>query len=100
MMRTNFRAIPSLALVVSLLLSCLSSTGQTSRKRVSLILTNGKVFTADDKGTMVEAVAIDGERIVAVGTTADINSKFTAERSIDLAGKLVTPGFNDAHIHF
>jgi predicted amidohydrolase YtcJ len=99
-MRTNLRPVSALFLVASLLLGGLSSTGQTSRKQVSLILTNGKVFTADDKGTVAEAVAIDGERIVAVGTTADINSKFTAERSIDLAGKLVTPGFNDAHIHF
>ncbi|MCV4784569.1 amidohydrolase family protein, partial [Escherichia coli] len=61
---------------------------------------NGKVFTADARGTIVQAVAIDGERIVAVGSTAEITRRFRAARTIDLQGKLATPGFNDAHIHF
>ena len=45
-------------------------------------------------------MAIDGEKIVAVGTTKDLQAKYKAAREIDLKGKLVTPGFNDAHIHF
>jgi predicted amidohydrolase YtcJ len=71
-----------------------------AQRRVSLVLTNGKIFTADGRGTIAEAVAIDGERIVAVGTNAAIKRDFTAARTIDLRGRLVTPGFNDAHIHF
>ena len=39
-------------------------------------------------------------RIVAVGTTREIQSRFRGARTIDLSGRLVTPGFNDAHIHF
>lgn len=70
------------------------------RRAVSLVLTNGKIFTADARGTTAEAVAVDGERVVAVGPARDIASRFEAARTVDLKGRLVTPGFNDAHIHF
>ena len=70
------------------------------QRAVSLVLFNGKVFTADSRGSTAEAVAVDGERIVAVGSTREIQSRFRGARSIDLRGRLVTPGFNDAHIHF
>ena len=71
-----------------------------ARRGVSLVLTNGKVFTADARGRVAEAVAIDGERVVAVGTSREIGAAFAGARTIDLRGRLVTPGFNDAHIHF
>jgi predicted amidohydrolase YtcJ len=69
-------------------------------KRVALVLLNGKVFTADERGRVAQAVAVDGERIVAVGTDEEIRRGYSGARTIDLAGRLVTPGFNDAHIHF
>ncbi|HXH69986.1 MAG TPA: amidohydrolase, partial [Pyrinomonadaceae bacterium] len=50
--------------------------------------------------SIAEAVAVDGEKIVAVGTSKDLRSKYQAAKEIDLGGKLVTPGFNDAHVHF
>jgi predicted amidohydrolase YtcJ len=75
-------------------------SSRSVQRRVSLLLTNGKVFTADERGTIAEAVAVEGERIVAVGTNAEIARGYTAARVIDLKGRLVTPGFNDAHIHF
>ncbi|HYO99321.1 MAG TPA: amidohydrolase [Pyrinomonadaceae bacterium] len=70
------------------------------QRRVSLVLTNGKIFTADARGTLAEAVAVENDRIVAVGTNAGIVRDYAAARVIDLRGRLVTPGFNDAHIHF
>jgi predicted amidohydrolase YtcJ len=73
---------------------------QTGRRSVGLILTGGKVFTADSRGTLAEAVAVEGNRIVAVGTSREIGAAYTAARTIDLKGRLVTPGFNDAHLHF
>ena len=76
------------------------SGAQTGRRRVSLVLTGGKVFTADARGTLAEAVAVDGSRIVAVGTSGEIAARFEGARTVDLKGRLVTPGFNDAHIHF
>lgn len=71
-----------------------------TRQKISLLLYNGKVFTADENYTIAEAVAVDGEKIVAVGTTKDLRAKYQAAKEIDLGGKLVTPGFNDAHVHF
>jgi len=71
-----------------------------SRRRVSLLLVNGKIFTADARSTIAQAIAINDERIVAVGTNEEIKRRYTGARTIDLAGKFVTPGFNDAHIHF
>ena len=87
-----------LFLIIALLLPLSILRAQTSR--ATLILTNGKIFTADARGTIAEAVAINGARIVAVGTTREITSRFRGARNIDLRGQLVTPGFNDAHIHF
>lgn len=71
-----------------------------SKQQISLLLYNGKIFTADEKFSVSEAVAVDGEKIVAVGTSNDLKAKYQAARTIDLQGKLVTPGFNDAHVHF
>lgn len=87
--------------IAFVLMICLPNfvSAQTKQK-ISLLLHNGKIFTADAQFTTAEAVAIDGEKIVAVGTTSDLRNKYTAAREIDLQGRLVTPGFNDAHVHF
>ena len=67
----------------------------------SLILTGGRIFTGDAAKPSAEAVAIEGNRIVAVGTNDEIRAKAgKTTRVIDVQGKLVIPGFNDAHTHF
>jgi predicted amidohydrolase YtcJ len=93
----RLRLLLTSLLIISLLTSFVSHA--QSRRKVGLILFNGKVFTADERGTMAEAVAVEGERILAVGTTREIRARYQGEREIDLQGKLVTPGFNDAHLH-
>jgi predicted amidohydrolase YtcJ len=66
-----------------------------------LALVNGHVHTVDRARPRAEAVAICGERIAAVGSTADIRKLAgPATRIVDLGGKLVLPGFNDTHVHF
>ena len=66
-----------------------------------LILVNGTVITVDASDRIAEAVAIQGERIVAVGGTAFIDSLAGPNtRHIDLDGRTVTPGLLDAHAHF
>ena len=68
--------------------------------QADLILLNGKIVTMDAAGSTVEALAVDGDRIVAVGTNADIEAlggKHT--RTIDLQGRVVLPGFIDTHVH-
>src|SRR3989454_12317771 len=65
-----------------------------------LILTNGKIITVDERFSIAQAVAIKGERFLAVGTNTDI-SKIAGPntRRIDLGGKAVVPGMIDNHTH-
>ncbi len=66
-----------------------------------LILTGGPVITLDADSRVAEAVAIRGQRILAVGTAAEIDALAgPATRRVDLAGRAVTPGLMDAHVHF
>ncbi len=63
------------------------------------VLLNGKIFTANPLQPWAEALAIRGERIVAVGSDATIDGLAgTATRRVDLAGRVVVPGLNDAHL--
>jgi predicted amidohydrolase YtcJ len=67
----------------------------------SLVLVNGKVWTVNSGQPRAEAVACQGSRIVAVGSNDEIRRWIgSATQVIDAAGKLVLPGFNDAHVHF
>lgn len=65
-----------------------------------LILSRGKIFTADANQPIVEAIAIAKGRITAIGTSEQIEKrKGPGTKWIDLHGRLVVPGFNDAHNH-
>ena len=65
-----------------------------------LILAGGKVFTADPARPWAEAVAIAGDHIVAVGSSAEVRPLAgSATRVIELQKRVVVPGFNDAHMH-
>ncbi|MBN1479768.1 amidohydrolase [candidate division KSB1 bacterium] len=66
-----------------------------------MVILNGKIFTVDPNEPYAEALAIQGNIIAAVGKTADIEKLVTpATTVIDAKSRLVTPGFNDAHLHF
>ena len=67
----------------------------------NLVLVNGKIWTGDEGLRFVEAVAVEGNRIVATGTTeAVLASAPRGARTIDLRGRLAVPGFIDNHVHF
>jgi predicted amidohydrolase YtcJ len=71
------------------------------RPAADVIITNAYVWTVDPKRPTAEAVAIIKDRIVAVGTAAQIDLwRGSSTQVIDAAGKLLLPGFNDAHVHF
>ncbi|MCA0374772.1 MAG: amidohydrolase [Gemmatimonadetes bacterium] len=67
---------------------------------ITLAVVNARVWTGDSTAPWAEAVAIADDRIVAVGTTADIRAQAGSARIVDAAGGLVTPGFIDSHVHF
>jgi predicted amidohydrolase YtcJ len=64
------------------------------------VLLNGKVFTSNSAQPWAQALAIRGERVVAVGTSAEIAAQAgSSTRRIDVGGRTIVPGFNDAHLH-
>ena len=82
-----------------LLLASLRVAG--AQPAASLVLLNGKIWTVNDRQPRAEAVACLGSRIVAVGSNGEIRKWIGAgTEAIDMGGKLVLPGFNDAHVHF
>ena len=65
-----------------------------------LILTNGKIITVDPAFTIAQAIAIAGDRILAVGPDAAMAAMAgPATRIVDLKGKAVIPGITDGHAH-
>jgi len=65
------------------------------------ILANGKIITVDDRFAIAEAIAIRGQRIVAVGTTSEVSKlKGSQTQVIDLKGLTVIPGLIDNHAHW
>ncbi|MGD9601176.1 MAG: amidohydrolase [Gammaproteobacteria bacterium] len=66
----------------------------------TIVFVNGRVLTVDARFTIAEAVVVQGERVVAVGTTRDMRRFRTGgAREIDLGGRTVMPGFIDTHGH-
>lgn len=84
-----------IVLVATLALAC------GPNEPADTIFTNGTVITVDATDRVAQAVAVRGDRIVAVGTNAEIvRLAGPNTRRIDLAGRAVTPGLLDAHAHF
>ena len=72
-----------------------------SRPAADLIIRNAKIWTVDKSHPTAQAVAVLGDRIVAVGSNDDVEAwRGTGTRTVDASGKLLLPGFNDAHVHF
>ncbi len=69
-------------------------------KPADIVLTNGKIITVDAGFAIAEAIAIAGDRILAVGSAAQINAHVTSDtRVFDLKGRAVMPGLIDGHAH-
>jgi hypothetical protein len=88
-------------LFFALLVALTLSIGAFAQMPADLVLLNGKVWTGNDKQPEAEAVACIDNRIVAVGSTGQIR-KWVGPKTkvINLQGRRVVPGFNDAHVHF
>ncbi|MEK7678022.1 MAG: amidohydrolase [Verrucomicrobiota bacterium] len=78
-----------------------SSSAQDRSLSADLIILNATLRTMDAAQPLAQAAAIYGNRIVKVGSTETIRALAGAKtRVIDAGGRLVLPGFNDAHVHF
>ncbi|MCC7071908.1 MAG: amidohydrolase [Deltaproteobacteria bacterium] len=88
--------LPLCALAASI--ACASAPTPTSS--ADLVLRSGAVFTGDDARPWVTAVALRGDRVLAVGADADVASLIGPRTElIELQGRTVVPGFHDAHVH-
>jgi predicted amidohydrolase YtcJ len=86
--------------LVTLALASTVSTLPAQQPAPDVILSNGKIITVDERFTLAQAVAIRGDRIVAVGSDAEVAKLATpATRRIDLRGRAVIPGLIDNHMH-
>ncbi len=79
----------------------MTSTSSTSAAaQADLVLTGGRVMTMDAIRRPAEAVAVRAGRIVAVGRSADLRPLVgPGTRVVELAGRTLLPGFQDAHVH-
>ena len=85
--------------ILFLLLNLCRLSAQPSA--IQLLLINGKIFTASNDIQFVEALAIRNGQIFSTGNSAELRPLAGSEtKVIDLDGKLVLPGFHDAHLHF
>jgi predicted amidohydrolase YtcJ len=67
----------------------------------SLVLVHGRIWTENPAQPEAEAIAVSGNRILRVGTSEDVlRLAGPPTRVVELHGRRVVPGFNDAHVHF
>src|SRR5688572_13405323 len=100
--RANAIAAAVAALVASTAAAyTVSFPQQPARPPADLVLMNGKVVTLEDSRPEAQAVAVVGDRIADIGSSADIKRHVgPSTQVIDLAGQLVIPGFIEGHGHF
>jgi predicted amidohydrolase YtcJ len=86
---------------IALFLLALShGTAESQQTAPDLVLFNGRIFTSDAAHPYVQALAIRGERITANGDSAKIRALAMPQtKQINLGGRTVIPGINDAHVH-
>lgn len=86
---------------IFVLLSILQITVQSQSVKPDLIIVNANVRTMDKTVPRAEAIAVAGNKILAVGSSKKIRALASAKtKTIDAGGRLVLPGFNDSHVHF
>lgn len=90
-----------MSIYLFLILTCFSGSCNMKEK-ADLVIINAKVLTIDNDNPIAEAIAVRGEKIIEVGTTEKVSRLIDIDltKVIDAGGRLVIPGFNDAHVHF
>jgi predicted amidohydrolase YtcJ len=96
-MRHAFAVLLTLAMVAGCTRQSPPPAG-TARSS-SLAIVNARIWTGDDAQPWAQALVIDGTTLALVGTDEDAR-KANAEQVVDAGGRLIVPGFTDAHVHF
>jgi predicted amidohydrolase YtcJ len=97
----NALALTVFAVVIAGLSAQAQRGGTAQAPPADLVLTNGRIVTVDDARPEVEAMAVSGDRIQALGSAAEIKTMIgPATKVIDLQGQLAIPGLIESHGHF
>ena len=92
---------PAFSVTLLCLSFAMATSAQWKTQPADTIVLHGKIYTLNPTQAWAEALAIRGERIMAVGSDTDIaNLQSKDTKVIDAKGHLVLPGFTDCHIHF
>jgi len=90
-----------LSVVTAVAITAAFGLNRRAKEAVDILITGGTVITMDSARRVIDdgAVAIRADRIVAVGTSADLGARFTGRQIIDAKRKIVMPGLIDGHGH-
>ncbi len=91
------RSFISSVTVTTLILTFISCN---QKMKADLLVYNAVIYTVDSTFSKTEAMAIKDGKIVATGSSADLQNKYDAKEKLDAGGKFIYPGFIDAHAHF
>ncbi len=87
--------------LIAVSIAIMTGCSSDDDKFADLVLLNGKIVTMDDENPRVDALAVNADTIMALGTVEEINALVNDEtKVIDLSGKFVMPGFIESHAHF
>ena len=100
-MKRHLRASVSIGGFIAVAFMTAMSDAGAQNGPVSIAIVNARVWTADPRLPWADAVAVRGDRIAAVGSSAAIRKLVTPQtRVIDAKGQMLLPGFIDSHVHF
>jgi predicted amidohydrolase YtcJ len=95
------RAGVSALLALLPLAACTMTRDSTTSAPVTLAVVNARVWTGDPRRPWADAVAVSGERLAAVGSSAEVRKLApSSARVVDAKGGMLVPGFIDSHVHF
>jgi 5-methylthioadenosine/S-adenosylhomocysteine deaminase len=99
MLPLNFRSVTLIILIA--LIPPVLPLSAAAVERVDIIIRGGTVVTMDGSSRVIDngAIAIKGQRIVAVGAAAEIAARYTSLRTLNAYGKVVMPGLINTHTH-
>ena len=72
----------------------------SQKQKADLLVTNATIYTVNKDFSKAEAIAVKNGKILAIGTTTEIQKKYQATKTINAQNKFIYPGFYDAHAHF
>lgn len=95
------RTLRAAAFFLFVIAICPSLNAQSTAPHADRIFVNGNIWTGDDAHPKAEAIAVSGDKLLAVGTNQQIRALASPETAIvDLKGRFVVAGFQDSHLHF